>query len=67
MGLGQVSISDADRNLRAIAVDLIRNHIEDFEFLNIAEDEALGELPELRQQELYELVLNADINATWGD
>lgn len=62
-----MSISDADRNLRAIAVDMIRDSLRDFEFLTIAEDEDLGELPEERQEELYRLITTARISATWKD
>lgn len=61
-----MTISDADKNLRAIAIDLIRNHVEDFEFSSIYEDEVLGELPEERQHALLDLVRTADVTATWS-
>jgi hypothetical protein len=62
-----MSISDADKNLRAIAVDLIREHAESFEFCGIYEDDDLGELPEETQRKLFDLVLTANITATWED
>jgi hypothetical protein len=62
-----MSISEADRNLRAIAVDLIREHAESFEFSNIYEDDDLSELPEETQRRLFNLVVSADITATWKD
>ena len=44
-------MSMSTSELKHIAADVIRDALRDFEFLSIAEDEELGELPEEQQKQ----------------
>ena len=56
-----VSLSE----LQDVATDLIKEHLSSFEFSNIYEDSDLFELTDEEQRKLFDLVMTADITATW--
>ena len=52
--------------LEDAAYQLIREHVEDFEFSNIYEDDRFEDFTEDEQRELLHLVRTADVTAWWN-